>query len=90
MVHIADAASFGQDVGLARSVTRVDGDGTSGRGSDAGGEVAPVGDGAEAFVEEYEFGTFRLAGYSEEFEVAILNGDGGAFMLSFGFSHPGI
>ena len=86
-MHVADGARLGQEVGLTGSVTRVDGDGTSSRGSHPSGEVAPVRDRAETFVEEDEFGSIGLTGDSEQFEAATENSERGVLVRSIRFSH---
>ncbi len=74
VVHVGDRTSLGEKFGVAGSVARIDGDGASGRGSETRGEILPVRDGAESFVEENEFRRVRVdAGNTVHFEAASLH-----------------
>jgi len=76
VVHVGDGTRLGERIGVAVAVAGVDGDGTSGGGSDAGREIFPERDGAEAFVEKDEFGRVGVAcGDAMDFDGAALHGE---------------
>ena len=76
IVHVGDGARFGEQIGVAGAVTRVDGDGASGGGGDVLRKVLPVRDRSEAFVKKHEFGHMRIAaGDACDFERVSVNGE---------------
>jgi len=76
IVHVRDRARFGQQIGVAVAIARVDCHGASGGGRDARGEIFPVRDRTQAFVKEYELRGLRAdAGDAFDFETVALHGD---------------
>ncbi len=78
VVHVSDGAGFGEQVRVARSITRVDGDGASGGLGDEFGEIFPEGDRTKALVKENEFGSIReSSGQAKDLKRVAGNGDVG-------------
>ena len=76
VVHVTYRARLGEDVGVARAVARIDGDGTSRCGGDARGKIPPVRDRAEPFMEEDEFRRVLIdSGNAQHFKAAALYRD---------------
>jgi hypothetical protein len=74
VVHVGDGAGFGEEIGVAGTIARVNGDRTTGSGGDANGEVFPERDGAEAFVEEDELRRARITGVDAmDFQAMAVN-----------------
>ena len=73
VVHVADGARFGQNVGIPVAIARVDRYGASGGLGDACGKILPVRERAQAFVEKNEFRSAWLAGgNAENFQAMIV------------------
>jgi len=76
IVHVGDSTIFSEQVGIAGAVARIDSDRRSRGIGNARGKILPVRHRAEAFMQEYKFGSMRDASRNaEDFEAASLDGE---------------